>query len=132
MKHYSLMREDLDNLIELCQWPGQDHPLHSVEPKVKAAFTRQYNKEVILPFASGAVSGGRKRAAAAPEEAWGEEEEEGAAVGDEEEDKDDIEADSMIKAKKATGRGRGGAAAAAAGGGKGKGGGKGASKRAKK
>ncbi len=135
MKHYSLLREDLDNLIEVTTWPGQSHPLASVEPKVKAAFTRQYNKEVVLPFATGAaVAAKRRGGAASAEDAWAEEE----AEEEDEEDKDNIEADSMIKAKKpSAARGKGSAAAAkkessAAASGKGKGGGKGASKRAKK
>ncbi len=118
MKQYSLLREDLDNLMELCQWPDRDSPLSNVEPKVKAAFTRQYNKEVVLPFATGALAlAGRKRAAAtSAEDAWAAEE---AGEEEEEEEKDDIETDGMIKAKKAkapakqaagtSGRGRGGA-----------------------
>ena len=97
MKEYSLLREDLDNLIEVCQWMEQD-PWKSVESKVKAAFTRQYNKEVLLPYSTGAVGGAKRRTAAvAPEEVL----EEGDDDNDnEEEDDDDISKDSMIKAKK--------------------------------
>ena len=98
MKQYSLLREDLDSLLELCQWPDQDSALKGVEPKVKAAFTRAYNKEIVLPYATGGGPVGRKRAAAASDELLDEEEED--AVEENEEDDDDIAADAMIKAKK--------------------------------
>ena len=52
MKEYSLLREDLDNLLEVCQWPNHENPLKNVEPKVKAAFTRLYNKEVSFFYTS--------------------------------------------------------------------------------
>ena len=46
MKEYALLREDMDNLLEVTQWPDRDLPLRGVEAKVKSAFTRMYNKEV--------------------------------------------------------------------------------------
>jgi replication factor C subunit 1 len=52
MSDYALLREDLDNLLEMSQWPDRPDPMKSVESKVKAAFTRTYNKEVILPYAT--------------------------------------------------------------------------------
>lgn len=94
MDQYSLLREDLDNLLEVTQWPGQPDPLRGVESKVKAAFTRAYNKEVILPYAKTAVVT-KKAKVDAPEgfEEEGEEQEE-------QQDADDVESDAMIKAKK--------------------------------
>jgi replication factor C subunit 1 len=58
MSNYSLLREDLDNLLEVCQWPNCSDPMKNIESKVKAAFTRSYNKDVILPYATnlGSIS----------------------------------------------------------------------------
>ena len=102
MKDYSLLREDLDNLLELTTWPDQEPPLKSVESKVKAAFTRQYNKEIVLPYSTGNVSK-KKGAAASAAATGGLEDEEEEMLNDEgEADDDTVEADSMIKAKKPT------------------------------
>ena len=48
MSHYALLREDLDNLLEVTQWPNSPDPMKAIESKVKAAFTRSYNKDVVL------------------------------------------------------------------------------------
>merc|ERR1719300_1807973 len=49
---YNLLREDLDGLMEVTQWPGRPDPWQALDSKVKAAFTRKYNKEgATLPFA---------------------------------------------------------------------------------
>ena len=102
MKQYSLLREDLDGLLEVTQWPDQALPMKDVETKVKAAFTRQYNKEVVLPYATGGVSKKRGGAAAGGEAEFnpgdGDETDE-----DDKEEKDDISSDAMIKAKKPKG-----------------------------
>ena len=127
MKQYSLLREDLDGLLEVTQWPDTALPMKDVDSKVKAAFTRQYNKEVVLPYAAGGVSKKRGAAAAAAEGEFGEDE-----VDDEDqEEDDDISADAMIKAKKP----KGGAASKAEttkAAGKGKGGKGGGGKKSKK
>ena len=104
MKQYSLLREDLDGLLEVTQWPDQALPMKDVDSKVKAAFTRQYNKEVVLPYATGGVSKKRGGGGAAA----GGEAEFNPGDGDEtdeddREDKDDISSDAMIKAKKPKG-----------------------------
>ena len=52
MSEYALLREDLDNLLEMSQWPDRPDPMKSIESKVKASFTRTYNKEVVLPYAT--------------------------------------------------------------------------------
>ena len=52
MEQYSLLREDLDNVLELAQWPDRPDPMRCVESKVKAAFTRAYNKQVSLPYST--------------------------------------------------------------------------------
>jgi len=119
---YNLLREDLDGLMEVTQWPGRPDPWAALDSKVKAAFTRKYNKEAAaLPFAVQSVVTKKAKSSANSQESWGEDDDD---VEEEEEDKDDIEKDAMIKAKvkKTT------AAASKkveAGGGKGKGKGKG-------
>ncbi|KAB0797589.1 hypothetical protein PPYR_08582 [Photinus pyralis] len=99
MHNYNLLREDLDSILELAQWPKQKDPMNMVDSKVKAAFTRAYNKSsAMLPYAvQTAVS--KKRGATSNEEEYGlgEEEEE-----EEVEDDKDINQDAMIKAKKTT------------------------------
>ena len=97
MQQYSLLREDLDNLMEICQWPNQELAMKGVDAKVKAAFTRMYNKEIVLPYATNSGNVAKKRMAATTieDEILNEEED----VDDDEND-DDISADAMIKAKK--------------------------------
>ena len=58
MSQYALLREDLDNLLEVTQWPNSVDPMKCIESKVKAAFTRSYNKDVVLPYATslGSIS----------------------------------------------------------------------------
>nr|XP_042141348.1 replication factor C subunit 1 [Peromyscus maniculatus bairdii] len=48
MDTYYLMREDFENIMEVSSWGGQPSPFSRLDPKVKAAFTRAYNKEVHL------------------------------------------------------------------------------------
>ena len=128
MRQYSLLREDLDGLLEVTQWPDTALPMKDVDSKVKAAFTRQYNKEVVLPYAAGGVSKKRGAAAAAAEGEFGEDE-----VDDEDqEEDDDISADAMIKAKKPKGGGTASKAETTKAAGKGKGGKGGGGKRSKK
>lgn len=44
LDHYDLTKEDMDNIIELTQWPNVSDPLKQVDSKTKAALTRTYNK----------------------------------------------------------------------------------------
>merc|ERR1712129_544637 len=90
MEFYSLMREDLDNLQEITTWPNQNDPMKAIESKVKAAFTRSYNKEVILPYAKVA-NVAKKTKSKDP-----------MLNGSDDEEDDTNEADAMIKAKKPT------------------------------
>lgn len=39
MKNYNLLREDVDSLLELCQWTGGENPMNSVE--TKASFSNR-------------------------------------------------------------------------------------------
>ena len=94
MDAYSLLREDLDNLLEVSQWPDKPEPMKNVDSKVKAAFTRAYNKESsALPY-SVTQNVSKKRAAAPTSFEIEDEEEE-----EEEEDEDDIDKDAMIKVR---------------------------------
>jgi replication factor C subunit 1 len=35
---YNLLREDVDSIVELCQWPGRPELMSSIEPKVNSMF----------------------------------------------------------------------------------------------
>ncbi|XP_017010011.2 replication factor C subunit 1 [Drosophila takahashii] len=107
MKDYHLLREDLDSLVELTSWPGRKSPLDAVDGRVKAALTRSYNKEV-LAYSYSAQAGIKKKKA---EAGGGDEDYLGADQGEEDgtgghvsseddEDKDNLELDGLIKAKK--------------------------------
>ena len=97
---YNLLREDLDGLMEVTQWPGRPDPWQALDSKIKAAFTRRYNKEgAALPFAVQSTVTKKAKSASNNAEAdtWGEDED--GAEEEDDGDKDDIEADAMIKAK---------------------------------
>ncbi|KAF5269164.1 hypothetical protein FQR65_LT02464 [Abscondita terminalis] len=101
MHAYNLLREDLDSILELAQWPRQNDPMNMVESKVKAAFTRSYNKaSAMLPYAINSNIS-KKKGTTINEGEYGisEEEEED---DNSESDEKDITKDAMIKAKKAT------------------------------
>ena len=113
-EQYDLLRDDLDALLEVDQWPGAPDLWKQVESKVKAQLTRQYNKSGHMThYAVVSMSGGRKKAAAADdmEGLLGEESNDGPDSEGEEEDGDDpmVKAASKAKgAKAATGSARGG------------------------
>ena len=100
MDEYYITREDFDSIIELTTWNGQADVMSKIESKVKAAFTRTYNKRshknpfVAIDFKK------LKGKAQDDEELLLNEEGEGAvgADADEGDDKDEVEKDTMIKA----------------------------------
>ena len=96
MSEYSLLREDLDNLLEVTTWEGSTDPMKSVDSKVKAAFTRTYNKEVILPYATNIGAIAKKSKVSIQDEGLEDYQLEGS---DDNKDENDIESDTMIKAK---------------------------------
>ncbi|GCC24657.1 hypothetical protein chiPu_0003059 [Chiloscyllium punctatum] len=56
MNAYYLMKEDVDSIMEISSWAGRPDPFSKLDPKVKAAFTRTYNRETHLtPYALQAV-----------------------------------------------------------------------------
>ena len=93
MGQYSLLREDLDGLIELTQWPDKPDPWKTLNSKIKAAFTRKYNKNVTaLPYSMATiVSNKRKRVGGMEETMSGEEDDL------DEEDGENVENDVSIK-----------------------------------
>ncbi|KAL5103698.1 Replication factor C subunit 1 [Taenia crassiceps] len=59
---YQLLREDMDNLVDLTTWQGRPSPTKNIDAKVKSALTRIYNKTVHkMPYATELVGGGRKK-----------------------------------------------------------------------
>ncbi|XP_054634941.1 replication factor C subunit 1 isoform X2 [Dunckerocampus dactyliophorus] len=58
---YQLIKDDVDSMMEISVWGGQPDPYSKLDSKVKAAFTRAYNKEVHLtPYSLQAVKKGRR------------------------------------------------------------------------
>ena len=91
MSDYCLTRDDFDTILELGTWPGQKDPSTMIDSKVKAAFTRAYNKESHKnPFTIVNIK--KLKPSKLNEEGEEEMEEE-----EEEEEKDDIASDAMIK-----------------------------------
>ncbi|CAH2300036.1 replication factor C subunit 1 isoform X1 [Pelobates cultripes] len=97
MDNYYLMKEDFDNIMEICNWGGKPGPFSKLDPKVKAAFTRGYNKETHLtPYSIQIVKASKREAVSSLDPENNEE----AAESQNEEKEEDIETDAMIKAKK--------------------------------
>ncbi|XP_069022905.1 replication factor C subunit 1 [Embiotoca jacksoni] len=96
---YQLVKEDVDSIMEISVWGGQPDPYSKLDPKVKAAFTRAYNKEVHLtPYSLQAVKKGRRGGGGESEMGGGED---AGQDGQESEDEGDgLKVDAMIKQKK--------------------------------
>lgn len=101
IKEYHLLREDIDNLLELTTWPKMKNPWESIDSKVKAALTRAYNKEV-QPYSYSVQAGVKKKSTKTSDNVEGyEDEDDGASPSDNEED-DSLENNALIKVKKPT------------------------------
>jgi replication factor C subunit 1 len=108
MNEYSLTRDDFDTILELATWPGQKDLASQIDSKVKASFTRTYNKESHKnPFTIVNVKK-LKPLKQGDEMIDGEEEED----DEEEANDDDINKDAMIKINANKGKASKGAAAA--------------------
>ncbi|CAG5939388.1 unnamed protein product [Menidia menidia] len=95
---YQLIREDVDSIMEISVWGGQPDPYSKLDSKVKAAFTRAYNKEVHLtPYSLQAVKKGR-RGGAGESELGGEDADMEPQASEEE--PEGLQTDGMIKQKK--------------------------------
>ncbi|XP_022361798.1 replication factor C subunit 1 isoform X2 [Enhydra lutris kenyoni] len=99
MDAYYLMKEDFENIMEMSSWGGKPSPFSKLDPKVKAAFTRTYNKEVHLtPYSLQAVKTPRHSTGPALDSEYSEELNEDDSQSDEK-DQDSMETDAMIKKK---------------------------------
>lgn len=95
MNQYSLTRDDFDTILELSTWPGSKDPMTMIESKVKAAFTRTFNKQAAMnPFTSVDI-----KKLKAVKISDGNPENEDDAPSSEDEKDEDITKDSMIKVK---------------------------------
>uniref|UniRef100_A0A671KXT3 Replication factor C subunit 1 n=1 Tax=Sinocyclocheilus anshuiensis TaxID=1608454 RepID=A0A671KXT3_9TELE len=94
MDDYDLIKEDVDNMMEISTWGGQPDPYSKLDSKVKAAFTRAYNKESHLtPYSLQVVK--KSRTGAVDPELIGELD--GESQFQEEEEDNGVTADAMIK-----------------------------------
>ncbi|KAM7155681.1 replication factor C subunit 1 isoform 1-T1 [Molossus nigricans] len=99
MDAYYLMKDDFENIMEMSSWGGKPSPFSKLDPKVKAAFTRAYNKEVHLtPYSLQAVKTPRHSTGPALDSEHSEEFHEDDSQSDEKEP-DSVETDAMIKKK---------------------------------
>ncbi|KAI5775555.1 RFC1 [Gulo gulo luscus] len=99
MDAYYLMKEDFENIMEISSWGGKPSPFSKLDPKVKAAFTRTYNKEVHLtPYSLQAVKTPRHSTGPTLDSEYNEELNEDDSQSDEK-DQDSMETDAMIKKK---------------------------------
>ncbi|XP_018428309.1 PREDICTED: replication factor C subunit 1, partial [Nanorana parkeri] len=100
MDTYYLMKEDFDNIMEICSWGGKPSPFSKVDSKVKSAFTRSYNKEAHLtPYSLQMVKATKREAASSLESEYSENM--NTEDNQAEENEEDADGDAMIKAKKA-------------------------------
>ncbi|CAI9606181.1 unnamed protein product, partial [Staurois parvus] len=99
MDTYYFVKEDFDNIMEICSWGGKPSPFSKVDSKVKSAFTRSYNKEAHLtPYSLQMVKATKRETASSLDTEYSEEMNNDNPA---EENEDDVGGDAMIKAKKA-------------------------------
>uniref|UniRef100_A0A8D2QKL6 Replication factor C subunit 1 n=1 Tax=Zonotrichia albicollis TaxID=44394 RepID=A0A8D2QKL6_ZONAL len=100
MDSYCLMKEDVENIMEISTWGGKSSPFSKLDPKVKAAFTRAYNKEAHLtPYSLSAARASKRQSASAATLELSEDlavEE----IQSDEDEQDTVDSDAMIKQKK--------------------------------
>ncbi|NXC47618.1 RFC1 factor, partial [Penelope pileata] len=100
MDSYCLMKEDVENIMEISVWGGKPSPFSKLDSKVKAAFTRAYNKEAHLtPYSLSAVKASRRQSGSVVTSELNEERNVEEMQSDEDEE-DTVESDAMIKQKK--------------------------------
>ncbi|NXH20445.1 RFC1 factor, partial [Bucco capensis] len=100
MDSYCLMKEDIENIMEISTWGGKSSPFAQLDPKVKAAFTRAYNKEAHLtPYSLNSVKAS-KRLSGSPVTFELNEEFNVEETKSDEDERDSVESDAMIKQKK--------------------------------
>ncbi|XP_067353864.1 replication factor C subunit 1 isoform X2 [Channa argus] len=100
LNDYQLIKEDVDSIMEISVWGGQPDPYSKLDSKVKAAFTRAYNKEVHLtPYSLQAMSKGRRGGVGGESEQGSDNMDQ--EVQESEDEGENFKADGMIKQKKA-------------------------------
>ncbi|XP_031416059.1 replication factor C subunit 1 isoform X1 [Clupea harengus] len=100
MDDYNLIKEDVDCIMEISTWGGRPDPYSKLDPKVKAAFTRAYNKESHLtPYSLQAVKKGRRGGPEADLATQDGDNDNDSQQQEEEEEEQGV--DAMIKQKKA-------------------------------
>ncbi|XP_054993580.1 replication factor C subunit 1 [Sorex araneus] len=100
MDTYHLMKEDFENIMELSSWGGKPSPFSRLDPKVKAAFTRAYNREAHLtPYSLQALKPHRHSSVGlAQDSEYSEELNDEDSLADDK-DPNAVESDAMIKKK---------------------------------
>lgn len=99
MDTYYLMKDDFENIMEVSSWGGKPSLFSKLDPKVKAAFTRAYNKETHLtPYSLQSVKVSRHSTGPMLDSEYSEELNEEDSQSDEK-DQDTVETDAMIKKK---------------------------------
>ncbi|KAM4673328.1 replication factor C subunit 1 isoform 1-T1 [Amazona ochrocephala] len=100
MDSYCLMKEDVDNIMEISMWGGKPSAFSKLDPKVKAAFTRAYNRETHLtPYSLNSVKTSRRQSGSVSTLEMNEDlnvEE----IQSDEDEQDTVDSDAMIKQKK--------------------------------
>ncbi|XP_066173203.1 replication factor C subunit 1 isoform X2 [Sylvia atricapilla] len=100
MDSYCLMKEDVESIMEISTWGGKPSPFSKLDPKVKAAFTRAYNKEAHLtPYSLSSVKASKRQSGSAATLDLSEDlnvEE----IQSDEDEQDTVDSDAMIKQKK--------------------------------
>ncbi|XP_060102254.1 replication factor C subunit 1 isoform X2 [Heteronotia binoei] len=99
MDSYCLMKEDVENLMEVTSWGGKPSAFSKLDSKVKSAFTRTYNKEAHLtPYSLHIVKKAKRQAESSQDTELNEELE--ADEVQSEDEQETIENDAMIKKAK--------------------------------
>ncbi|KAF7656692.1 hypothetical protein LDENG_00037960 [Lucifuga dentata] len=97
---YQLIKEDVDSIMEISIWGGQPDLYSKLDSKVKAAFTRAYNREAHrTPYSLQVIKKGR-RGGGTESELGGEDMDHDNQEPDDEEE-EGFKTDAMIKQKKA-------------------------------
>ncbi|VDO13913.1 unnamed protein product [Rodentolepis nana] len=62
LDNYQLLREDMDNIMDLTTWQGRPSLMKTIDAKVKSALTRSYNKgSHLVPYATELIGEGKKK-----------------------------------------------------------------------
>uniref|UniRef100_A0A8C4JNN6 Replication factor C subunit 1 n=1 Tax=Dromaius novaehollandiae TaxID=8790 RepID=A0A8C4JNN6_DRONO len=97
MDSYCLVKDDVENIMEISTWGGKPSPFSKLDPKVKAAFTRAYNKEAHLtPYSLHSVKTSKRQSGSMLTSELSEDlnvEE----IQSDEDEQDTVESDAMIK-----------------------------------